>query len=262
MNCPYCAEVIEPTDVKCRTCGEALGKSRVSTLSGSDPIDPTQVIGWAFKDPSYLQKALVGTACFFGAIFILPLGALFGYKLRCARQQLEQPGAEPMPEWSGFMDMAADGLKLLASIFILVFTYLIVIGVVVGALVGLDFATKGKPGPFMIIGFLVFELSAIAFSLLLQVVLMPAIEMEYLETGSIGSAVHFRSLWRRMTTRLGDYLIMAVVNYVIALIAQMVGMIMCFVGVYVTMPLAIYTQGALIGRYLAQQRIKDAALKT
>lgn len=260
MNCPFCAEPIDKADVKCKACGEAIVK-RPTVLSGGDPVDPTQVLGWAMKDPNWITKGLIGAACFLGAVFILPFCALMGYKLRCARQQLESPGLEPMPDWDGFMEMAGDGFKLLVSM--MLFTFLLIFGFVLfmGAMVALDFATSGQPGPFTAIGGMICYIGLIGFSLIFQIAILPAIELEYLETGSVASSLHFGALWRRMTTRVGDYLTMAVVYFLIGMIAQMVGMLLCFVGMYFTTPVGMYTQGALLGRYLAQQRIKDAALQ-
>lgn len=260
MNCPFCAEPLDQADTKCKACGEAVVK-RQTVLSGGDPIDPTQVLGWAMKDPNWIQKGLIGMACIFGSVLLLPFAALLGYKLRCARQQLERPGAEPMPEWDGFMDMAVDGLKLLASMLLVTFVFMFVFGLFIALMVGLDFATTGKPGPFTAVGGMIAYFGLIGFSMIFQIAILPAIELEYLETGSITSSLHLGALWRRMTTRLGDYLTMAVVYFLIGMVAQLVGMVLCLIGIYFTMPVGMYTQGALLGRYLAQQRVKDAALQ-
>ncbi len=261
MNCPFCAEPMNAADTKCKACGEALVK-RPTVLSGGDPVDPTQVLGWFLKDPSWVQKGLIGMACIFGSIVILPFCALWGYKLRCARQQMESPGAEPMPEWDGFMDMAMDGLKLFISMMLITFGFTFLFMLFIGVMVGLDFATSGQPGPFMAIGLTVGYFGLIAFSMIFQIAVLPAIELEYLETGSVASSLHFGALWRRMTARVGDYLTMAVVYFLIGMVSQMVGMLLLCIGMYFTIPLGMYTQGALLGRYLAQQRIKDAALQS
>lgn len=260
MTCPFCAEPMDAADTKCKACGEALVK-RPTVLSGGDPVDPTQVLGWAMKDPNWITKGLIGAACFLGAVLILPFCALIGYKLRCARQQLEAPGAEPMPDWDGFMELAGDGFKLLVSLMLVSFMLMLGFGLLMGAMIALDLVTSGKPGPFTAIGGFICYIGLIGFSLLFQIALLPAIELEYLETGSVSSSLHVGSLWRRMTTRLGDYLTMAVVYFLIGMVAQMVGMVLCLVGIYFTTPVGMFTQGALLGRYLAQQRAKDAALR-
>jgi len=262
MNCPFCAEPMNAADTKCKACGEALVK-RPSVLSGGDPIDPMQILGWAMKDPNWITKGLIGAACFLGMVFFfIPFFALIGYKLRCARQQLESPGAEPMPEWDDFFGLVGDGLKLMLSVFLLMFVLALLAGLFIGAMAAIDIATSGQPGPFMGIAGVVCYFGFILFTMIFQIVFLPAIELEYLETGSLTSAMHFGSLWRRMSTRFGDYLTMAVVYFLIGMIAQMAGFLLLCIGIYFTTPVGMFTQGALLGRYLAQQRAKDAALQS
>jgi hypothetical protein len=260
-RCPFCAEPVEKDALKCRACGEAIGVAPAADGKPmKDPTDPGELLGWAMKDPDWVTKVLIGAACLLGGVVIVPMFALTGYKLRIARQQLDRPGATPMPFWDDFGELIVDGLKLTLSMMLLMMVIFTLFLVVIGVAVGIDFAMTGKPGPLtLMVG--MFGYLALIFGLSMGIyVVLPAIEIEYLETGSVASALHFGSLWRRITQRPGDYFMVVVVNFLCGMLGG-VGALACYVGMFFTVPWSMYTAGALIGRYMAQQRIKDAALK-
>ena len=100
------------------------------------------------------------------------------------------------------------------------------------------------------VAYLAFFVTMLAFTYL-----TPAIELEYLETGSPLAALHLGALWRRVTVRPGDYLLLFIYHFV----TQMIGGFLAIL-LYAPVTWSLYTQGAILGRYLAQQRAKDAAL--
>ena len=98
----------------------------------------------------------------------------------------------------------------------------------------LDLLTTGQPGLFTGItvglAYLGLIVGALAFSYI-----VPAIELELLETGSPLSAFHFGSIWRRVTRRPGDYFLMFVYHFVV----QMIGGF----GAFLLSPAASYISG-------------------
>lgn len=252
-TCQYCSEEVEPGAAKCRHCGEPLVAKKVDTRATDDL---SAVVGWVFQDPNWVVKIIIGTASLlFGCVFFLiPLFALSGFKLRIARQQRRAPGATPMPEWDDWGTLIVDGLKEFACMFSV--TMLLLGSLTIVGLIGLavDMVITGQPGLFtaIMVGVAYLGLFIGAFAMSYFV---PAIELELLETGSPLSSFHFRSLWRRVTTRPGDYFLMFIYHFVVQMIGGMGAILL-----YAPVVWGMYTQGAILGRYLAQQRVKDAAL--
>ena len=108
-----------------------------------------------------------------------------------------------------------------------------------------------RSGMIMVIGLLlmygVFFVGIFAFQYV-----QPAIELQYLETGAITSGLHLRSLWQRVSKDPVDYLLFFIYHYLTNFLGAL-GMFACYIGMFVTMPWAIFTDGALMGRYLAKQ---------
>lgn len=248
--CPFCSEDLPEGAAKCHHCGEALGERPSARPSD----DLSEVLGWVFKDPNWVVKIVIGTACLFLSCLFVPLFALQGYKLRVARQQRRAPGAVPMPEWDDPGALIVDGLKEFVCVFLVVMLMLMGLGVVVAAGIGIDVATSGQPGPFTALFAMLAYVGIFVFALGFNYV-MPAIELELLETGSPLSSLHVGAIWRRITVRPGDYFLLFIYHFV----TQMIGGFLAIL-LYAPVTWSLYTQGALLGRYLAQQRAKDAAL--
>lgn len=248
-TCPFCSEEIAEAATKCHHCGEGLTPK---PARGGD--DLSEVLGWVFKDPDWVVKIIIGTACMLAFCLFVPLFALQGYKFRIARQQQRAPGATPMPAWDEPGALIWDGLKEFVSLLLAVFVMLFGLGLVFGLGVALDLLTSGKPGPFTALFGIVAYIGIFVFSLGFSFV-VPAIELEFLETGSPFSSLHLGSLWRRITVRPGDYFLLFIYHFV----AQMIGGFLAIL-LYAPVTWSLYTQGAILGRYLAQQRAKDAAL--
>jgi hypothetical protein len=252
-TCQYCSEEVEPGAVKCRHCGEPLVAKKVDTRPTDDL---SAVMGWVFQDPNWVVKIVIGTAslllgCF---LFLIPIFALSGFKLRIARQQRRAPGATPMPEWDDWGTLIVDGLKefcCMASAGMMLVGTLTVLALIGPAV---DFMTTGKAGLFTGITVGAAYLGLIIGAFTMQY-FIPAIELELLETGSPLSTFHFRSIWRRITKRPGDYFMMFIYHFVVTMIGQFGAILL-----YAPIVWSLYTQGAILGRYLAQQRVKDAAL--
>lgn len=249
-TCPFCSEDLPDGAAKCHHCGEALSQRKQKQGD-----DLSEVLGWVFQDPNWVVKIIIGTACILtSCLFFIPMFALQGYKFRIARQQRRAPGAAPMPEWDEPGALIVDGFKEFVSMFLAVLSIMLGLGMVVGAGFAIDLALTGKPGPFALIlgmaAYAGFFVTMMAFTYF-----VPAIELEYLETGSPFAALHVKALWRRVTTRAGDYFLLFIYHFV----TQMIGGFLAVL-LYAPVTWSLYTQGAILGRYLAQQRAKDAAL--
>lgn len=248
-TCPFCSEHIVEGTTKCPHCGEGL-----TPRPGRDGGELSEVLGWVFRDPEWAIKIIIGTVCLLAGCLLAPLFALQGYKFRIARQQQRAPGATPMPGWDQPGALIWDGLKQTISMCILLLLLYASVGLLwaLGFLV--DLATTGQPGPFAAIGFMVF-VAGLAAGALCLTYFMPAIELEFLETGSPFASLHLGAVWRRVTTRPGDYFELFLYHF----LSQVIGGLLSFL-LYAPVTWGMFTQGAILGRYLARQRAKDAAL--
>lgn len=250
--CPFCSEELHPNAVKCVHCGEPLpGGAPAKPRTSND--DLSAVLGWAFEDPNWIAKLGIGTVCLLFSGFLIPFFILEGYKLRIARQQLRAPGATPMPEFDDLGELILDGLKMFCNLLIFALGVIVAGGVLVGGCVALDFGASGQPGPFTALAVFVVYIGLILGSIVFQFFL-PIVEIELLETGSPASILHVRSMWRRVMRRPGDHFVLCAYAFLASLIGQFLQFLLC-----APLAWAIFTQGAMIGRFLAQQRAKDAA---
>ncbi len=302
-NCPFCAESIEEGADRCKHCGESLLKgspcplhpdqelietcracstyvcmrckntgketcdhcdSVPETINADKYYDFGIILGWVFKDPDWVSKVLLGTACLLGSIVIVPMFGLLGYWVRIVKQQRRDPTRDRLPTYDDFGALIGEGLKLWVAMLL---PALIVLGGFLAILVvagGLLAASNGKGalaaagGVGLIGGYL-----ALLIGVLAMAYVTPAIQMEYLDTGDLTSGLKFKRWWRRVADEPMEYFLLFVFHYVIRQILGAVGVVLCFVGVYASMPWSMYTEAALMGRYLAKQdqRKKAAAVE-
>jgi hypothetical protein len=251
--CPFCSEQIHPNAVKCVHCGEPLPPPPAAKKSRGQDEDLSAVLGWTFEDPNWIAKVGIGTVCIIFGGLIIPFFILEGYKLRIARQQLRAPGATPMPEFDDLGELILDGLKMFCNMLVISFGFVLAAAILVGGGAALDMAVSGQVGPFLALA-VVLCYAGLIFGSLGFAFLIPAIEIEFLETGSPLSVLHVRSMWRRISKRPGDYFIMFAYHFLASLIGQFLQFLLC-----APLAWAFFTQGCIVGRFLAQQRVKDGA---
>lgn len=291
QNCPFCAEPIEAGLEKCDKCGESLLKgapckhhpssvvtgmcpdchtyvcaecrpisTQICMHCGDEEVDASkhyelgEVMGLVFKDPDWVNHVLIGTGCFLGSFLFFPLFAFFGYRLRIIRQQWKKPNRTTLPTWDDFGELIVDGLKWWVCILMPAMIIMLTIGVVIGASIAVGAsAGKGSAGQTVGIVGAILGYALLLIGMLGMAYVTPAIEEVYLRTGSVTSGLQFKRWWANISSDHVDYLIFFLYHYLITQILGAVGMIVCFVGIYVSIPWAYYTEGAMFGRRLAKK---------
>jgi hypothetical protein len=300
LNCPFCAESIESDVDRCKHCGESLLKGSPCPLhpeqelieacrgcgtyvcmrckhvdtstcdhcdqapavtNADEHYDFGVILGWVFKDPDWVSKVLLGTACLLGSIVVVPMFGLLGYWVRIVRQQRRNPTLERLPTFDDFGSLIREGLKFWVVMMLPAMIFLMSFFAVAAVAGGLLAASNGKGAMAAAggIGMLVAYIALLVGALALAYV-TPAIQMEYLDTGDLTSGLKLKRWWRRVADEPMEYFLLFVFHYVIRQILGTAGMILCFVGVYASIPWSMYAEAALMGRYLAKldQRKKAA----
>jgi hypothetical protein len=290
-RCPYCAEPLREAGERCPFCGESLLKGSPCKLHPKELIDATcktcaeyvclecrdvetggcvhcqetqvdakkhydfgRILGAVTKDPDWVTHVLIGGACMLGGSLIVPLLILMGYRLRIVRGQRKRPDLDRLPDWSNVGELLDDGFKFVLAHMLPLLAALVPLGaaVVVGAIL-LDESNGHGAAAGVGLALVIGALCLYVLLALFYTYASPAIELEYLETGSPTCGFRLGALRRRMFTRAVDYLILFLFHYLIQQILSGLGIILCFVGIYFTAPWAMFADGILMGRYLAKE---------
>jgi hypothetical protein len=236
-------------DFGCREC-IPTGRTCTKCIPGGEVLKPDlgRSFNVAWKDPRVGSKVGWGALCLLGSIFLVPAFILMGYHTRIARREREQPQSV-LPEWDGVGELFVDGFKAYLALCL----PLLVLYALFGAGLGLLFAVslpgagpRGAPAQPPPLFFVAMVLGALLFygAIFVHMALTPAIQVQYLRTGSVLSAFHLGALWRIIATRPFDYFLFLVIGFVLYMGSAIVGL-------FATMPFALYLEGLYLGRYTA-----------
>jgi hypothetical protein len=249
-------------DFVCRQCllGSRLLCAKCSPGGDASKPDLGVAIGFVFKDPAWLGKLLKGSLwLFLGFIIpIFPMCVLMGYGVRVARREEASP-SEGLPEWDNLGDLFTIGIKYyiaqLLPALIVMFALFFLMALIAGAVIAIGAAGSGggsgganAAAAVSAILFMVAVIAIIPLSLALGF-FMPAIHLHHIRTGRMTAGIEFRELWRIVSSHFSDYLILWVFHLVVQMMAMFGGELMCFVGLFLTIPWMIVTQGYLVGRF-------------
>ncbi len=251
-----------PVVATCNRCGDfgctlCLPDGRRCTkCAPAWPVDKPDLgaaFKWAFQDPDYVSKILIGAACIFFSFFLIPIFMLLGYHLEIARRERAAP-QQRLPDWSDWGRFFWDGLKFyFCIVFVVLAIELVFMVVVVAVVLIIALAGNAGGGAGAVVGGLL-GLGAILALIPVSLAIgyaFPALQIEYLRTGSVFAGFHFGRIWSIVAHRPGDYFMLFLGAFVTRLIANLVGQILCLIGILVTSPWALYTEGWLVGRYWA-----------
>lgn len=215
--------------------------------------DISKTFAEVFQDPRWGWKAAGGALCLLTSFFFIPMFILMGYHARIARQQRERP-RPGLPEWDGLGSLAWEGFKSYLAVSLPMIVLYMGLGIGMGVLM-LVVAPPGskppaQPPPAFVIG-MVGMVVAFYAAIFAYALVMPVVQVQYMRSGSVVSAFHFRALWKIVRDHPVDYLIFFVITVVLYFVSTIVGELMCLVGLFFTMPLGLYIQGHYLGRYVA-----------
>ena len=203
---------------------------------------------FVFEDEKWISKFAVGVL-----VTLVPIinFATYGYVLQVLKNVRD--GVEkPLPEWDDFGKFFVDGLKFLAGFLVyfvpvILITFFISIAAIAADAVGVDEDVIGMS--IMLISCLTLLFTFI------PLLLYPALYIQYAKEDQIGDMFRFGEMWQIFRADSANYIIiMVMIFFVLATIASF-GMLLCFVGIFLTAWWAQLAAAHMIGQ-LAQAQEK------
>ena len=199
----------------------------------SGSVDFGRSLRFVFEDPDWIKKILMGGL--FTLLSMLVVGTLLvgGYWVRLLRRTARGE-ARPLPEWTDWGGLFADGLGALG-------VYLVHVVVLVlplaagGCLLGLAGAMLGKKGDDAVgvlagAGILALYVLFFLFALLLAVY-VPAVLTRFAVLGRFGVAFELSENLGFIRRNLGDYLLALLMFLVAHFLSQFGALLLC-VGIF------------------------------
>ncbi len=177
-----------------------------------------KVFTFPFRDPKWLEKALIGSLLLLVGFLFLPIFLIYGYFVALMRLAIEG-GELTLPEWDAWEKKFTDGIKLfiVGLIYTLPFVFFFIVGYsfFFASAIGTEMIEiRGDPSsPFwMIPSFLgtfgSLALFGIGFILVLTAgVFMPVIMAHVIATDDISAAFRFGEWWEIFRANLSGFVI-------------------------------------------------------
>lgn len=222
-------------------------------------MDIGKSISFVFEDKKWIEKVLIGglimllTVVFSWTIIVGVIGGalMLGYMVQLVRN-VRKHEEYPLPAWDEWGEKIVSGIKLMVIYFVWAIPLIIVS---MPFLILMGVVGDSDSGGFA--GFLALCFSC--FSIIYAVVLFlaaPAITIRFSETEKISSGFEFAEILAFTRDHIGDIIIAVIVIWLVQLVANLIGGILCFVGLFFTGIWATMVQGHLYG----QIGLEDAAV--
>ena len=222
-------------------------------------MDIGKSITFLYEDERWLEKLGIGVALVLisMALSVVLIGIvgffiLAGYCIRLMRN-VRDGAARPLPEWDRWGEDMATGFKY----FVVMLIYALpIFAIMIPVTLGSVIASQGRGGEgFGIIMILCTMLLAFLYAFFLTV-MQPGITIAYARDEEIRSGLEVGLIWEWTRRNIGPVLIVTLLYWaigaVVGILAPIAGVILCVVGLIVTIPLGILLpyliQGHLFGQ--------------
>jgi hypothetical protein len=209
-----------------------------------------------FRDPNWPAKLLMGGFVTFLSMFLIGIPVLYGYLIALVRRVRDNE-QHPLPEWKDLGVMFVSGLKYLVVqlvyslpiiIIMVPFTLLMII-MMIGT--GVEDPAEALPGmaAFMV------AVIALGFYSLFITLLRPLIIVRFAEREEMGDALRIGAVLRQFRDRWQDCLVIMVIT-IAAGIAAVAGLLLFFVGIFITVFYAHLIEFHLCGQIAGSAEIE------
>jgi hypothetical protein len=202
---------------------------------------------YMFEDPEWVRKFGIGALITLAGLLLSPILIgllafvfLAGYSLDVTRNVIRRE-QYPMPEWVDWGGFFVKGLKLTVAILIWSLPALLTSIPMLFGSIWMGNAENSGGAAFGGIFLLLCGMCLAVLWGLFVTVISPAVYVRMAQTGSFASAFQITELWNFTTRNLGNIIIAIVLTWIAGLIAAAVGsvgLLLCGVGVLLTIPVA------------------------
>ena len=219
-------------------------------------MDIGKSFSYVFEDKKWIEKILIG-----GIVSLIPIVGfwlVYGYLIQLVRN-VRNHEPEPLPAWDEWGDKLIEGLKLMIIYFIwglpLFILYFLII-------LPLSFTGDSDSGS-TIAG--LFATCFGCFAFLYAIILWlatPGITIKYAEGGQFSDGFKVGEILDFTKSHLGQIVIVALVSWVVYMIAGLVGTLLCFVGLFFTLFWGMLVQYHMMAQIGLEDRKPDRPLAT
>lgn len=204
-----------------------------------------QALTFFTEEERWIEKTTIGalvllasTLLSFVLVGVLGFFIIMGYSVRLMRNV--QQGVRPvLPEWDQWSEDLVRGLKLFVVQFVWALPiFLVVLPVIFGAAIADNSRGAGEFFGTMLI--LCGSCLSVLYGLFV-VLVQPGFTIAFARDEQIGSGLRLTPIWQWTRAHLSDVAVVAIVyvvgSLIIGTVASIVGVILCGIGLLVTMPL-------------------------
>ena len=209
-------------------------------------MDIGRAFTFFFNEDRWIEKLAIGTGLLlisailgFALIGIIGAFILTGYSLRLMRN-VEAGKTQVLPEWNEWGDDLVRGFKLMVVGFVWSLPALVF---AVPTAIGGMMTNGGDAAQFF--GIMIILCSGVVIFLYTLFVLLitPGYTIAFAQDERISSGLQLGEIWAWTRQNIGQVIIVAIVvalgAMAIMLLASIVGAVLCFIGLAVTLPLAV-----------------------
>ena len=209
-------------------------------------MDIAKALTFITEDERWLEKLAIGVGLVLISSFLAPLliGLLgffivAGYAIRLL-QNVRDGQPRPLPEWNQWSEDFVRGLKI--AIVTLIWALPIFV-VIVPMGVGVALADSGREAAEIFGGLILFgSLSLTVLYGLVVALLTPGFTIAFARDEEIRSGLQLTEIWQWTQQHLGQVLLIGIVylaaSFALGITAMLAGLLLCGVGLIVTMPLS------------------------
>ena len=207
---------------------------------------------YMFEDSEWLVKLLVAAFIFFVSLLfsVVVVGlvgflVLSGYMVAIIRQVARGEDL-PLPRWADFGILFMDGLRVGVATFIWSLpAFIFYLPILVVSLL----ASGGSDTMSVLLGLITLACGCLLllYSLFLAVV-SPVVVLRVATTQRLGAAFDFAEIFEFVRTYIGPIILVVVGSLVAQIVAGLVGVLLCGLGILVTLVWAMWVEGHLIGQ--------------
>jgi hypothetical protein len=212
-------------------------------------LDFGRSFSFIFEDEGWIRKVLIGGAIYVFGSFLFGLGGIVvaGWVVEIVRR-VSSGADEPLPDWDNFGGYFMDGIKLVGTSFL--WALPIILLSICPALLGVAAGMMDDPDMLLTITSITsicIAIISVLYAIVLSLLVGSLLGL-IAENQPFSYLVNPRNAWNYMRANVGGYLLALIVGGFIAQLVGGAGVILCGIGVILTMPIGAAFFGHLFGQ--------------